>query len=118
MARTILVVDDNPKIRQLLCEMFEREDGYHLCAEAANGQEAIALTLDHKPELIILDMSMPKMNGLEAAKVLKQLTPEIPIILFSLFAEQIDIRDVSVDRVVSKSEPGSLIKNVRSLIPA
>jgi chemotaxis response regulator CheB len=69
MARTVLVADDNAVIRKMICQMFEREDDYDLCAEATNGQEAIALAIRHQPDLIILDLSMPIMNGLDAARI-------------------------------------------------
>jgi CheY-like chemotaxis protein len=117
MARSILVADDNPLVRKMLCQMFEREEDYDLCAEAADGEEAIALAIRHRPDLIILDMSMPVMNGLVAARELKRLMPNIPIILFTLFAEQIDVSHVGVDRIVSKSDPSSLMSHVRSLAP-
>ena len=70
MAKTILVADDNPLIRKMLCEMFEIEEDYDICAEAANGQETVDLAEKHRPDLIILDLSMPVMNGLEAARTL------------------------------------------------
>jgi len=59
MARTVLVADDSRIIRQTLCRIFEAEENYDICAEATNGQEAIELALKHRPELIILDFSMP-----------------------------------------------------------
>jgi two-component system, LytTR family, response regulator AlgR len=117
MARRILVADDSPIIRKMLCEMFEAEDDYDLCAEARDGAEAIALAIKHKPELIILDMSMPVMDGVQAAKELKSLMPEVPIILFTLYADAINPAHVSVDRIVSKSEASSLIGHVRQLTP-
>jgi DNA-binding NarL/FixJ family response regulator len=79
MPRTILIADDNPLIRKTLCEIFEAEEDYDICAEAANGQEAIDLALKHRPELIILDLSMPVMNGLEASRELKRIMPTVPI---------------------------------------
>jgi DNA-binding NarL/FixJ family response regulator len=83
MAKTILIADDNPMIRKMLCQLFEREDDYDICAEATNGQEAIDLALKHRPDLIILDMSMPVLNGMEATKELKKIMPDVPIILFT-----------------------------------
>ena len=59
MAKRILVADDNALIRRMLCELFEREEDYDICAEATNGQEAIDLALKHRPDLIILDWAMP-----------------------------------------------------------
>jgi chemotaxis response regulator CheB len=53
-------------MRKMLCEIFEAEEDYDICAEASNGREAIDLALKHRPELII-DLSMPVMNGLEAS---------------------------------------------------
>ena len=86
MAKTILVADDNPRIRQMLCRMFEADNDYDICAEAANGQEAIALALEHRPDLIILDISMPVLDGIAAARELKKVMPHVPIILFTQFA--------------------------------
>jgi len=72
MVKTVLVADDNPTIRKLLCRMFEREENYDLCAEAEDGKQAIELAVQHHPDLVILDLSMPVMNGLESAHELKK----------------------------------------------
>ena len=63
MAKTILIVDDNAYIRRALCEQFKRESGFEVCGEAENGKEAIAKALELHPDLIVLDLSMPVMNG-------------------------------------------------------
>ena len=65
MAKSILVADDNPKIREQVCRLFESEEHYEVCAEAGDGQEAIDLALKHRPDLIVLDLSMPLRNGFE-----------------------------------------------------
>ena len=120
MAKRVLVADDNPMIRKMLCKLFEREDEYDICAEAENGQEAIDLALKHRPDLIILDFVMPVLNGLDVARKLKKIMPEIPIILFTQHATGIAPAepDVNITRVVSKSNPESLMGHVRSLAPA
>jgi len=121
MAKTILVADDNPAIREMLCKLFEFEQDYDICAEASNGQEAITLALECRPHLIILDLSMPVMDGLTAARELKRLMPGVPIILFTQYADLSKHimmgHAFSVDRVVSKSEAKDLVGHVRSLIP-
>jgi CheY-like chemotaxis protein len=119
MAKRILVADDNPMIRKMLCHLFEREDDYDICAEAENGQKAIDLALKHRPDLIVLDFAMPILNGLDAARKLKKLMPDVPIILFTQHATGITLAkpDVNIDRVVSKSNPESLMGHVRSLAP-
>jgi CheY-like chemotaxis protein len=68
MPKTILVADDKKLIRKLLARVIEGTDEYKLCAEAANGEEAIALAQSCRPDLIILDLSMPVMNGIAAAR--------------------------------------------------
>jgi CheY-like chemotaxis protein len=119
MPKTVLVVDDSQMIRKLLCRLFEAERDYKLCAEARNGEEAIALAVIHKPDLIILDFSMPVMDGLHAARKLKQIMPQVPIMLFTQHAEAMASQDdVPVDRVISKTDLVSLMKHVRELAPS
>jgi CheY-like chemotaxis protein len=120
MAKTILIADDNPNVRKMLCQLFECEQGYDICAEAANGQDAIDLALKHRPDLIVLDLAMPVMDGLTAAKELKKLLPDVPIVLFTLYGElgkHLSGANLSVDRIVSKARAIELVAHVRSLIP-
>jgi YesN/AraC family two-component response regulator len=119
MAKRVLVADDNPMIRKMLCQLFECEDDYDICAEAKNGEEAIELALKLRPDLIILDFAMPVLNGLGAARILKKIMPEVPIILFTQHATGITLveTDVNVDRVVSKGDPASLMGHVKALAP-
>ncbi|HSY98966.1 MAG TPA: response regulator [Terriglobales bacterium] len=120
MVRTILVADDDPLIRKTLCEFFESEEGHEVCAEARNGREAIDLALKHRPHLIIPDLSMPVMNGVDASRELKRIMPTVPIILFTLYADienEILAADLLVDNVVSKGDVRNLMGNMRSLIP-
>ncbi len=120
MARRILIADDNPTIRKLLCGILQAQKDYDVCAEATNGQEAIDLALKVRPELIVLDLSMPVLSGLDAARELKKLMPCVPIILFTQhadFGSALVGVDHLVDRIVSKSNPGELMGHVRSLLP-
>ena len=118
MPKTVLVADDSDMIRKLLCRLFETEDDYELCAEARNGEEAISLAVIHKPDLIILDVSMPVMDGLCAAKKLKQIMPRVPILLFTQHADlKMMFDDVPADRVISKTDLVSLMQHVRELAP-
>ncbi len=118
MPKTVLVADDSDMIRKLLCRLFETEEDYELCAEARNGEEAISLAVIHKPDLIILDVSMPVMDGLRAAKKLKQIMPQVPILLFTQHADlKMMFDDVPADRVISKTDLVSLMQHVRELAP-
>src|ERR1700683_4833819 len=109
MARTLLIADDSPLIRKMLCRIFETEENYELCAEAKNGQEAIDLALKCRPELIILDFSMPVMNGMDAARELKKLMPDVPIILFAQHSDSLPRDLLHVDRIVPNTNAVEIV---------
>jgi len=68
MARSILIVDDNAFIRKALFEIFKREEDFDICGEAENGRDAIEKAQQLRPDLIVLDLSMSVMNGLESGR--------------------------------------------------
>lgn len=117
--RSVLIVDDNPLIRRILCEVFTREGDFEICGDARDGQDAIEKALLLKPALIVMDLSMPVLNGLEATYKLKKLMPHVPVIIFSIHdAASIEREAAAVGAagVVSKSDPVSvLIKQSRQL---
>jgi len=80
---SVLIVDDSPAIRKIICKLFMSEGDFEVCGEAENGQQAIAKALELKPALIVTDLSMPVMNGLVATRILRKLMPNVPIILYS-----------------------------------
>jgi DNA-binding NarL/FixJ family response regulator len=89
MSKRILVVDDNAPIRGLVREFIEARPGFEICGEAADGVEGIEKSRDLKPDLIILDFLMPRMNGLQAAVFLQHFVPNTPIILFTYYKDVI-----------------------------
>ena len=106
VGKTVLVVDDSALMRKAIESAF-LSDGFKTCVEAKNGKEGIEVAKHCHPDLIILDFSMPVMNGLDAAPILRKLFPKIPIFLFLLYAEGISKEDASkagVDLVISKYE--------------
>lgn len=120
MPECILIVDDDPNIRKHTRNFLERETQYSVCGEAVDGLDAIEKARQLQPDLIILDMSMPRMNGLQAARVLRQMMRDVPIILFTLHASAItfsEVQAVGVSSVVSKSDGfNGLRKKVESLL--
>ena len=78
--KTILVVDDSRVVRDALRILLEKEHGLAICGEAEDGVDAIVKAGELKPDLILLDLVMPKLNGADAASVLKRMVPEAPII--------------------------------------
>jgi CheY-like chemotaxis protein len=105
--RKVLIVDDNAAVRTVLSDLF-LADGFAKCVEAEDGMKAIAAALECKPDLIILDLAMPVMNGLEAAPRLKEVYPRTPIILFSLHADYLNQQDLTsfgIAATFSKADP-------------
>jgi DNA-binding NarL/FixJ family response regulator len=120
MAKAVLIVDDNALIRQALCELFKREADFEVCGEAEDGREAIEKAQQLYPDLIVMDLSMPVMNGIEAAGVLKGLMPTVPLIIFSEYSDvfsENEARSAGVSALVSKSEHVSvLVGKARALL--
>jgi DNA-binding NarL/FixJ family response regulator len=105
--RIVLIADDNAAIRRHLCETFTLHE-FQVCAEATNGKEAIKKAAECRPELVILDLAMPLMNGLEAAPEIHKSLPDVPIILYTLFSLNVSRSELEargITAVVSKSEP-------------
>jgi two-component system, NarL family, invasion response regulator UvrY len=107
-------------MRQALCKLFRAAGGFEICGEAANGIEALQMACKLRPALIVLDLYMPGINGLETARRLRKLAPSPPVILYSMNAEEIasDVaRECGVAAVVSKAEGiNLLITKARSLL--
>jgi CheY-like chemotaxis protein len=80
---TVLVVDDNQAVRRLICQLFARESDFQVCAEAENGSEALLKAQQFEPDLVVTDLSMPQMNGLEEIRALNKLRLTTPVILYS-----------------------------------
>src|ERR1700693_2030849 len=105
VSKRILIVDDLSQMRKLIRAYLEEEREFHVCGEAIDGFDAIDKAQNLKPDLIILDASMPRMNGIEAAPKLKKLLPETPIILFTFHESMMHgfaAVEVGVDAVVTK----------------
>jgi CheY-like chemotaxis protein len=102
--RRVLIVDDHAIIRRLVRSLFEAQDLE--VSEASDGAEGVRKAQPENPALIILDLSMPGMNGFEAARVLKRLKPEIPLLMFTNNDGAIvkaEARSAGIAAVVSKS---------------
>src|SRR6202011_4712294 len=82
--RRILVIDDGDSVRNII-RIFLEHAGFEVCGEAADGVQAIEQAKKLKPDLIVLDLAMPRMNGAEAASVLSATMPKVPIVLLTLY---------------------------------
>jgi DNA-binding NarL/FixJ family response regulator len=122
MTKRILVVDDNAPIRGLVREFIESRPGFEICGEATDGVEGIQKGRELKPDLIVLDFLMPRLNGLQAALILHEIVPNTPIILFTFYKNTIpgDLAQAAgVASVLSKTDQlATLADEVQRLIAA
>jgi len=118
--KRILIADDSVYIRDLIREFIEAESGFRVCGEAADGVEAVSKARELSPDLIVLDFSMPGMNGIEAARALLPIIPATPKILFTLHKDAVPdtlARSVGIGSVFSKTDGLSpLIAEIRRLL--
>jgi DNA-binding NarL/FixJ family response regulator len=117
----ILVVDDAPAIRRSVRLYLEQEGNWIICGEAENGKVAIDRVRESRPDVVILDLSMPVMNGLEAARVIKTIAPGTRILMFTLHTYPYlseEARKAGIDHVLSKadSKGGDLLQAVHTVV--
>jgi CheY-like chemotaxis protein len=112
----VLIVDDQPNVRKALRLYFQELKLE--CSEAENGLDALQKAQQAKPDLVILDFSMPVMTGVEAAKVFKQVMPEVPILMLTAHFGVADeaAKDVGVLGVFSKDNIAPLVKQTRTIL--
>jgi len=94
-------------VRRALRSCIEEKQGWQVCAEADNGASAIQLFRELRPDAVVMDFSMPVMNGLEAAREISRIDPTVPLLMCTMFrSEQLvtAVRKVGVKQVLSKSE--------------
>jgi DNA-binding NarL/FixJ family response regulator len=121
MAAKILIVDDHDVVRQGVRSIISRaRPHWEICGEASNGQEAVKATLDLQPDVVVLDVTMPVMNGLEAAsRIVKNGVRSRVLILTMHESERLysDVREVGAHGYVQKSQAGrDLIRAIDTLL--
>lgn len=84
----ILLADDHTVVRKGLRLLLESQSGFHVVAEAANGREAVALAEEHHPNVVVMDMAMPLLNGSEAARQITAKQPEIAVVVLSMHSDE------------------------------
>ena len=121
MPLRILIVDDSPAVRRALRSCIEEKQGWEVCGEADNGASAIEFFRKLRPDAVVIDFSMPVMNGLEAAREISRIDPTVPLLMCTMFrSEQLvtAVRRVGVKQVLSKSEGlgNNLVNAIEALI--
>jgi CheY-like chemotaxis protein len=118
MPTRILIGEDNPAVRAALHALLESAGPWEI-VDAENGQEAVARAQELKPNLIILDLVMPVMDGLSAARQISKLLPETPLLMYTMhWSRQVELeaQKIGVRKVVSKADSRLLVSTIQQLL--
>jgi DNA-binding NarL/FixJ family response regulator len=119
MSKSILIVDDSLPVRRMLRSFVEARTDFEVCGEAVNGLDAIEKARTLHPDLIVMDLSMPVMNGLEAGAVLKAILPKVPIVMYTVHdaaAMKVQALAAGVRAVIQKHDIDGLAGQLRELL--
>lgn len=120
MSKRILIADDGSEVRQVVRAIIEARTDYVVCGEAATGVEAIEKAQELKPDLVLLDIAMPMLNGVEVASVLAGSMPQLPIVLYTMYSELLGLSlasAVHAKAVISKADGmNKLLECVQGLL--
>jgi DNA-binding NarL/FixJ family response regulator len=122
MPKRILIADDNPAMRRFIRSVLEGRENVEVCGEAVDGVDAIEKARELRPDLAILDFSMPRMHGLEAGCRLKELMPSVLLVLYTMHKDAVRKEDLvrsGFAAVISKMDGmDALIGGVESVFAA
>lgn len=102
----ILVADDHTLVRQCVRKILETQAGWEVIAEVGDGREAVRAVLEHQPDVVILDIAMPGLNGVEAVQQIVRRAPSVRVLALSMFADE-----AYVTRAVRAGALGYLLKD-------
>jgi two-component system, NarL family, invasion response regulator UvrY len=115
----ILVADDNPAVRHYLRSLLEQQASWQVCDEARTGGEVIQRVKTNPPDMILLDFQMPDLNGLDVARQIAGIFPEIPILMVTIhLSKQLaeEARRAGIRGACAKSDVGSIVEAVDALL--
>lgn len=120
MAHTVLIADDSPLIRSAIRSTIEQKTDWRVCGEAQNGKDAIQKVRELNPDIVILDVQMPVMNGLDAGREIARIAPNTPMLMFTMHRSEELVRIAQVagiKNVLSKSTgpPDELISTIKDI---
>lgn len=105
----VVLADDHTVVRKGIRDFLEEEDDIQVVAEATTGAEAVALTLEHRPEVAVLDIQMPEMTGIEAARQIKANIPEVQVLVLTAYDD-----DPYIFAMLQAGASGYVLKNAPS----
>jgi DNA-binding NarL/FixJ family response regulator len=119
MPKSILIVDDDKLVRKVLRSFVESRTHFEVCGEAVNGLDAIAKARTLHPDLIVMDLTMPVMNGLQAGSVLKAMLPKVPIVMYTVHdtaAMKLQALAAGVRAFIQRHDMDGLAGHLRELL--
>jgi two-component system chemotaxis response regulator CheY len=119
-ALRILIIDDSETTRRILRAIVHSRN-WNVCGEAETGRSGIAKFQELKPDLVLIDLAMPDINGIEAAKRMSTLNPRGPLVLFTVLdldGLEKAARDAGICAIVSKAQAWDLIKTIETAVTA
>ena len=102
----IVLADDHTLFRQGLRRVLEEQAGWHVIAEASDGAEAVRLTVEHEPHMVILDVAMPRLNGVEATRQIMRRLPGVRVLIVSMYSD-----DVYITQALQAGAQGFVLKD-------
>ena len=117
--KRILIADDNPAVRRGLRDLIEHVSEWDVCGEAVNGREAIERARELHPDMLLLDLMMPGMNGFDTARELAILEPGLPILLCTVQLSPYVAREaerVGIQGAVSKSKVSQITDGIAAVL--
>ncbi len=115
----VLLVDDSAAARRIVRVLLEDNTGFEVCGEAENGREGIEKAQELRPDLIVMDLSMPVMNGMDATRAIRRIMPNVPILLLSGHSDLLTLneaRSVGISVVLSKTDMSMLVEAAREVL--
>jgi two-component system chemotaxis response regulator CheB len=120
MMTRILIADNSEIARARLTELIQSHDHWEVCAQAENGQKALLSAMKLKPDIIILDLAMPVMDGLSTAREIGKMLPSTPIVLLHDFptlpSMELEAKKIGVQKIVSKPGTDALFGVIEKLL--
>lgn len=97
---------------------LESHPDWKVCGDAVNGREAVKKAVELRPDLVVLDWAMPELNGLKAADLIRDLLPDVPIVLYTIYGSQVteEAKAHAICRVVEKAKSGALVTAIEECL--
>jgi two-component system, NarL family, response regulator LiaR len=108
----VLIADDSPDFREMLRKRLDHDDRFTVVAEAANGQEAVDLTVEHGPDVSVVDLGMPVMDGLEAIRHIRERCPGVKVVVLTGWEPEAAAADAIDEGALAYLEKGTAVSQI------